>query len=604
MSKGHKHKQAPKASAAELEPSSSPGAAPASRAPENSQKIALGLLALLALVRVAYLWLSKDVASLNMLIPGLDEDIYWRAAKNLHELPEGAVNYELLSCSAPWHVYWLYGVQFFLDDIFSVRCLHAAIATARYMVLWAVLGWYFERRLAAAVVVGFIGLIPAGLVFDASLFKTVHDLNFVTAGFALALWAHRRGGGLLAASIALGLLLGLSLLNQLNTILFFLPVCGFLWLLPRAKGERLLAIAVDAGLVAAAFLGLKSLQRPWPENKWSLIPHSGFNLYMSLYDGASVSYKNFPGIDAYPYHHAFGSRLLASVKSGEPKDFLEADRFFRQELIASFGKDPLRVMGLYGQRLLANLNNHEYKGVHYIKHLEEKLPLLGLIPAHLGLLITLAPLGLLALWRREQKALFALTAGYAGVVLATGGLMFVFSRFRLPLYIPLGVLALAAWSGRDSLGQSWQASKTWQRAVALVSLAAAFGISYWPLDAKLTRSWMQRSATNERHAERLLAPAPSASAGAATIKDAAELFMRKEFSKAALVYEDLHRQQSLSRKSENLFYIMLQLWTGQTGFFEEEFAVFSPEQKTEILTKLPIGRYESQYLQKFSTSVK
>lgn len=399
------------------------------------------LLCLLALIpRLAFALEGEDIAVIRAPTPGLDVDVNWNAARELRRAPEGAPNFELLICSAPLHPYWLAALQgLFGESMLACRIAVAVISSLRYVLLFLVCLRLSRRPWAAAAATALLALLPALIHLDSILLKGATDLSLLALLLFVLTGPEPSNSGMrITRGLAVGVILSLSFLNQLNTV-FYLPAF-LVWVLSRTElgWKQRLALCLPAlGVFALTFAAFRI------HSQTRSVPHTGVNLLLGFNPNADIAYRTLPDTPALPYSHAFLARLAAEVASRRPLTPAEADAFFTRRALSFVRRNPARALGLAGRRALAAVNDYEIKGEDQLDWLRRRSRVLNLSPLRYGIVFVLGVFGLAALaWSRRSSWLVLFAALLAAVIGAIS-LTMVFSRLRAPTTLLFGVLASA-----------------------------------------------------------------------------------------------------------------------------------------------------------------
>jgi hypothetical protein len=441
-------------------------------------RAAFGLFVLALTVRLAFVLETDALTEYRVPSPGLDIDVNLRAAQALRgELPEGGA-FALKVVSAPLFPALLAALSPLIgSDILAFRLLAAVLTALRTpLMFWVALR--VSGRAWAALATGLLtALLPSLVLFDTIPMKTGLELNLLAGLLALTVRADslpsRRGRAL--SGLAVGALLSLTLLTQLLSFTFILPVLLYAWLAPGWTRAHRRAFALPAlGLYLVTFLSLQAVHRlGWSE---SFLPRAGADLRIGWNPFAGPIYTNTIGIRGTPDGHTFDSRLVAEKEAGRPLTVLEADRHHLRAVLGFVLSQPARAAALLLRKVRFFFNAYEPRCDMYLPALQERSAVLGSLPSGFALLVAFAPLGLLALHRRARHH-SVLLGGLVLAVLAVNCLVFVTDRFRLPSVLPLSVLVAPAlvelarasresWSGLAGHG-------------ALV--AAALGLALYPV---------------------------------------------------------------------------------------------------------------------------
>ncbi len=397
------------------------------------------LLCLLALIpRLAFAIEGESIAVIRSPTPGMDVDVNWNAALQLRHAPEGAPNLELMICSAPLHAWWLAALQsVFGESMLACRVAVAVLSSLRYALVFLVCLRVSRRPWAAAVATALLALLPALIQLDAVLLKASTDLTLL-ALLLLALTGPEPGSGWMRVtrSLAIGAILSLSFLNQLNTVFHVLAVLAWAASLTTLPWKQRLVLVTPAlALFAVTFVAFRVHSRT------RSVPHTGVNLLLGFNENAGITYRPLPDIPSYPYGHAFLARLGAEVGTRRTLTPAEADAFFTRRALDFVRQHPGRALELVVARALAAVNDYEIKGEDQVDWLRRRSLALGLSPLRYGIVLVLGVFGLVGLASSRRWSSFTVFSAMLLAVIGALSLTMVFSRLRAPTSILFGILA-------------------------------------------------------------------------------------------------------------------------------------------------------------------
>jgi hypothetical protein len=396
-----------------------------------------------AALRLGFLVESQAIPMIRTPPPTVDIDVYWNAARELRRAAAedpSIPNLELMICSAPFHVYFLAGLQaLFGESMFVIRCVVAALSCLRFpLVFWLALR-LSQRLWAAALVTALLAALPSLIYFDTVLLKTSTHITLLTVLFFCLLFRPPESDGRrLLRGAAAGLVLALCYLNQLNTVLYLFVFAAYVARIPGLSVRAELLYALPAlAIFAMAFFGFQLML------KGNMIPHSGVNLLLGFNEGAAPTYRPLPLVPPAAHGHAFLARLAAETATERRMTPAESDAHYMGQALAFVREHPGSAFWLLWNRALVAVNNYEVKAGDHLPWLQWRSRSLRLPPSNYGILFVLGCCGIPALLSARRFDLVVLFAGTLLAVILANGLTFVNFRFRAPAVIPLCMLASA-----------------------------------------------------------------------------------------------------------------------------------------------------------------
>ncbi len=378
----------------------------------------------------------------------------------------------------------------------------AAMAAQHFLGIWtALLVAATARRTFASPLAGLAaGLLYAlagpPLYFEGELLITSLFTFLVT----LILWVlvRQEDSRSLAGWLIAGCLIALAAEARSNLLIFLPSLLLFpLFLkLPLPTQRQTPRPALGAGLALGATLGgmllLATAKMPWSGELRLLPGAGGINLYLGNRAGADgmiprqdraitygEEYRDSVQVFAEEvYREAIAKEVITEArKPGAKVDPSAISRYWTGRTLEEIRHEPLAWLALMSRKVLFLTWNEEIpNNKSYTFAAARESPLLKYLPVRWWLLLTLAPAGLwLGLRRGSHQAIYWLSSF---VILYGAGLLafFVNSRFRIPLWPPLAILAggglyaLVTGLRRRSL--------TWGL-LACMALAASISIPNW-----------------------------------------------------------------------------------------------------------------------------
>ncbi len=337
----------------------------------------------------------------------------------------------------PWFLGLL--LRLFGGDLLAVRLVQALVGTGSIALAYCVARRAFEVRtalVAAALGAGYWMLV----YFDGELLLPV--LEVPTALLAILAGLRWRESPSAWRAAQLGAAFGLAAIVRPNVLLFAPLVAVWMLLERRTAGVRALALALAPGLLGLALpIAPITLYNGLVGHDWTLIStQGGVNLWIGnnpQSDGASAIVPGTRGDWWGGYEDSIRQAEAAEGRALRPSEV--SDHYVRR-VRAWWRAEPLHALELMLWKLRLFLTDHELGN-----NQDERFfalhfgPLLAWLPIGFGSIAPLALVGLL-LCARRWRAVFPLW-GFVPVYAASVILFFVNARFRMPIVLPLCVLA-------------------------------------------------------------------------------------------------------------------------------------------------------------------
>ncbi|MCP3962998.1 MAG: hypothetical protein GY719_34595 [bacterium] len=414
--------------------------------PTPRSRILLWVAVAALIVRVLYF--AEHAGSAFFEFPVLDEKFYDALAR---ALVAGDDVSRLNPGFRPW-LYPLYLATCFLtggqwDTVLALLGQHLlGVVTA---VLVADLAMRLFGRPSAGAVAGALYVLAGPpLFFEGELLITG---LFTFLGAAL-LWILARAD--LAASrapawwLAAGLWTGLAAQARPNALLFLaaFPLAAVVVRPPPGALRRwaLAGTALAGALITMiAFAGIQH----GLIGRFQLLGSSGgVNFYLGNKSGADGMIPRQDRRVTYGEEYRDSVQVFASQlyveETGETGTSAEVSRYWLGRAVQDIGDDPGRWLGLMGRKALFLLWNREIpNNKSYDFVLAEESRLLRVLPVRWWLLLSLGALGLLHAWRGGDRRLLFWIATFLALHGAGIVLFFVNSRYRIPMWPAMAVLA-------------------------------------------------------------------------------------------------------------------------------------------------------------------
>lgn len=453
------------------------------RPSSSTLRIALWVVVLAFLLHATYF--AEHAASAFFGVPTLDEAYYDGVGRALLAGADGStLNPGFRPLLYPLFLAACYRLGGSWDVALTVAAQHLlGVLTNLLVVLLAIR--LFRRPLAGALAGGLFLLAGPPLFFAGELLIT----TLFTFLLTLELWllaglgtAEDRGTRYaLGAWAGAGLVAGLAAQARPNALLLVLAFPLVAWALQRRPWHRPL---LRAGLAVVAVLAVQlafALYYQALTGRFQLLPSAGgVNLYLGNKAGADgmIPRQDRPVVYGEAYRDSvqvFSEEVYAEamatqgVAVSDPPDPRAVSRYWLGRTVEEVGRAPGRWLALMGRKVFFLTWNREIpnnKSYRFI--LAHESSLLPLLPVRWWLLFALAPLGAFWAWRHGERPLLlwllaALGLGALGMVL-----FFVNSRYRIPLWPSMAVLAAGGLLALGTLVRR----RVWRR-LAVLGLGAA-----------------------------------------------------------------------------------------------------------------------------------
>lgn len=453
----------------------------------SSRAIAISVFVAALALRWAYIIESERDPSLRQPYPGLDAQMTWDAARAIRG--DIAPRIEPMVLSAPLHVYWVAAHQaVFGESLHRQRIIAAVWGSLRILITVLLVAAITRQRWPAAIVGLLLAAMPSLIYFDTVLLKASIDLLLMTLLVGLLVWCRppQARTAAIAIGVATGVLLSLALLSQLATFLYVAPALAHIALAPHwHRRQRAIAAAGAVIVFAAVFAGWQ-LRGHLGGSARAYLSRDGVDLRIGLSPAGNGTYAPLPGMDNRLTGHAFESRMLAELEVGRRLSWAEANAVHRRAALAAAARDPWNTLRLVGRKLRLLVSNVEIKSEDYLPTLRSRSHVLSASPVSFGWLLVLGVAGAIALCRQRRWSLIALLGGLAGCVAIACCLTFVTWRTRLPLVVPLallagpGLLALAPAVGEIGAWARRRAGAPVRSIAVVIAMAAAAAVTFLP----------------------------------------------------------------------------------------------------------------------------
>lgn len=423
------------------------------------------ILVLAAALRVAHVLSVHDSVLLEPR-GWLDDAYYYRLA--LEVASGGLMAGREAFFLSPLYIYFL-GIVYalFPAGLIAPFLVQAGAGVAAVYIAYKCGQAAFGER-AALVAAALLGLDGLVVMYAGSLLASSLD-PLLFACFLLALLRADRKGGLRPWALA-GLAAGLFALNRPNT-LALIPIAA---LVPLWTHRRQGLPAAAAGIIAAALVIAPCALRNYLASGQLVLvsSHGGLNFYIGNRSGAPGFYLAPAWMDPDVRGQEEGARRRLEAELGRPLLPSQVSSILYSMTEKDIAAAPLAWLRLLAQKTLYALNARESALNLSLPYLRRALsPALRLAPVGMWLLLPLGFTGAMAARKQRPARIIVI------VILAYGStlvLFFVSDRYRLPLHVPLALLAGA---GVDGIIRSFRARNTRELALLLAAFILALGIS-------------------------------------------------------------------------------------------------------------------------------
>jgi len=430
-----------------------------------------GLVAAVACVKVAAVLL---LANHPLLQPrgGLDSEAYVTLARGISS---GAAVPDSAFYVSPLYLYFLAGIFTFTGgSLLAARLCQAMLGTLAVWLIYRTGRSWGDHR---------IGIIAAGLAGLTGLF-TFYEAMLLQAALdpllaALVLWvmtrAFRRTSG--AWWLAAGVVQGLYALNRPNVVM--VSAVLIVWVLAAGRNRMalrrasLLAVGLAAAIAPATWHNYRATGEFIP-----ISSHGGLNFYIGNNPMADGTYRAVPGVTPSIIGQARDVQVAAERAAGRSLSTREASGYFTGLAWAWIEARPREALTLLMRKLRYVWNaaflplTHSYPYYVYDEVNPLRLLIVGpwlLLP--LGCLALLLPAAPWADGGYRATVLFALAYAVSVAV------FFVSARYRLPLLVPLCLMAGVA---GDWLVKRWRRGPRRYAVSASVALIVLGVATNWP----------------------------------------------------------------------------------------------------------------------------
>lgn len=436
--------------------------APAEAGRGPSSRWLWALFALAALLHLAHAATASHDPYLQWRVG--DEGFYDLWAR---QIAGGALTRDTPFFTTPLFAYWLGGLYALgLDSVPAVLWANALLGLAAVALTFGA-----ARRIGGTVAgVAAGGLVAASravLVYEAAPDKT----SLVLCGTALAVyaatWAEALPGW--RRWVLAGCALGLAALAHALVLVLLPAVLLHLWL---NRGWRP-TLRAGAAYAAGALLALSpaTLQNLRASGEPILVcANGGHNLYIGNHAGNLTGlYTSPPFSRANLADEEARFRAEAERREGHPMRPGEVSSYWTRQALREMAAEPGLTARRFFRKLRWAFNQEELADTRTYGFYADRLPATRFLLWDFGLPALLGLVAAVAMWRDRR---LALALGFAALYALALGAFFVYGRYRLPLLVPLAVVAGVFAARLRGLASAWPTAR-WA-ALGVVALLAAF----------------------------------------------------------------------------------------------------------------------------------
>jgi len=326
----------------------------------------------------------------------------------------------------PLHAYVL-GLVFWLTkgSLLAGRLLNVALGTGTVALVGAIARTLWSRR-EGALAMWLLALYAPHTFMFGFLMKEALVVHLVAWALLLAVrWSTWRDWA------GFGFVLGLSWIARGNFVALVPFGLGWAaWQLrrtPRWIPVVLLCTAAPLAVASAHNLAAGGSWRP-------MTALAGPNFYYGNNPDANGVFKPLPFVKARTYDEKIEFLAEAERRTGRKLTMQEMSDYWLRQGLQFWREQPGQALGLLLKKVWFVVHDYEAPDTYPQTCFKRWLtPVLWVLPLSFGLLFGLALIGL------DRRAAFL--AGFAVLYAGTIVVFFVFDRYRIPLCVPLCVLA-------------------------------------------------------------------------------------------------------------------------------------------------------------------
>jgi hypothetical protein len=205
--------------------------------------------------------------------------------------------------------------------------------------------------------------------------------------------------------------------------------------------RRLATLGVAVALPLVALAGMSAWRHAEPHGPLCRA-QSGVHVRIGFQPGATGYYHQLADVPASPIGHVFVAHMAAELHRGQRLSDVESNRVFTGVAWDWIQDEPGAATLLVLRKLRAAFSAFEPPANDSMVVLAAHAPVLRWLPATHGVLVVLAALGLLVLlWRPSRRRVALLLLAVLAATVVPLVVTFVTWRYRLPMLVPLLLLA-------------------------------------------------------------------------------------------------------------------------------------------------------------------
>ena len=392
----------------------------------------LAIFSVALAVRLLYQRQIGEFPYLN--VPLVDAEEYLRWAR---QLAGGDWLGKDIFYQAPGYPYFLGLVIYFLNDrMATIQAVQHLLGALTCLLLYAAAYNIFGRT--TAILAGLGGAFYGILVcFEGFAIKSALELFLLGSFIAvLSLQSKKSSYGL---ALAAGFIAGLMALVRENLALLAVFAGVFLFFSGTAPPRKRLIP------VLFLFVGLASALAPVAIRNYVvgkdlvlITSQGGTSLYLGNNPQADGGYQPLiPGY-ANPANEGRYARVLAEKDMGRPLKPSEISRYWTRKAVAFILEEPRKAAWLYIMKFRLFWHEYEIPDSESYYWYRQFSPLLRWLPVNFGIVAVLGLTGIVFTLKDGKARLLHLLV--LGMLLGTLP-FFLFARYRLPVVVPLLILA-------------------------------------------------------------------------------------------------------------------------------------------------------------------
>lgn len=433
------------------------------------------LIAVLALSRLVYhLLYLRDVPFAVATLS--DGRIYERAAADLVAHPPLGTE--------PFYLQGLYAVQLALPMALGGLALallvQILLAGAAWWVLHRAMRAMFGAKTAAWGLA--LALAHPPLAFYENKFLSA-SLTVVCSIAVVAAFAWAERSTRLVPSIATGLAIGLAMLARPNLALA-VPFCAVALVSLDTARRRRAAVLGGFGLGVVLALAPMAWRNAAVTGAPTVFPAhgGGTSFYIGNNARANGVWNDaglFSGDVAREADEFEGIGVVLGDEPGDPRRAAQMGEALYRRAWTEIAEDPGRWVWLLARKGWLMIGNDELSQDYDVLGEQEMIPWANRVGVPFGVLAALAALGLAQWWHApEQRARVWLVVGLAGATVASNVVFFTSAQHRLPLAIPMVILAATGVQRAWVLARDRVALRVGRVSVAVAALLCMQAL--WP----------------------------------------------------------------------------------------------------------------------------